>query len=268
MRIAREIIETLRMELGFLKVGSPRLSIRAREVEIQLSIPTEVRGIEHPSVPVVGFLPRSELRVSSVVSKASGVTVRSFVKEKGPPVSDAVVKLRIVESRIRETTFKAAELGINTFNLPSVEPSLTVVHPPARRETLSVKRVTVSLNKAPLSRRGVFGVKLHVKHPKVLSEKVPTFVHSLVRRPEPAVERETLLEALKKLKEKYDVGSLRFYGYYKHVPLSSAKMVKVTQVGNLSILLRESTPPERLAFFDVLIFKFEDRFVYYVHGGS
>uniref|UniRef100_A0A7C4RVW2 Uncharacterized protein n=1 Tax=Fervidobacterium thailandense TaxID=1008305 RepID=A0A7C4RVW2_9BACT len=266
MRIAREIIETLKMELGFLRYKSTSLSFESQILTIQARLQPSVNSLP---------LPNLSLRISSskalrpVISEAeltneSCVGVRDFTQVhkhellvqtldfnvKLDSVLVSYLNLRFVDG----LNFKEKET--NGFVIKLLKANLKVENPIFHKNDTS------------------FNLKIREARCRIISEELKVkpvpeagLFYMLQRKPEEFVERDVILSALKSLKTKYDISSLKFYGYYKYIPLEYAKMMRITSGGYLTIFLdpkvgRLNLRPQRLV--NIVVFRYGDKYVYHV----
>ncbi|ODN30901.1 hypothetical protein [Fervidobacterium thailandense] len=266
MRIAREIIETLRMELGFLKYNSVDLALGSRVFSIQPCLQPSVSSLSMSEfslgVSSSGDL-HPEIREAGL-SKESYVNVRELAQ---PSVSDLSVRsLDFDESfscrEIQQFDFKF-ECGLNFYEKGSsgFEPNVLKVN-------LEVENPIFHKNDTS------FNLKTREARCRIVNERVIVntnpkieLIYTVLRKPEDFVERHVILDTLKSLKTKYDISSLKFYGYYKYVPLEHVKMMKINPKGYLTIFLDPEVVKYGVRFqrlVNIVVFRYGDRFVYHV----
>lgn len=266
MRIAREIIETLKMELGFLRYKSTSLSFESRIFTIQAHLQPSVNSLP---LPALSLKVSSSKDLHPVIYRAelngkSSVDIRGFTQVYNHEVLmrslDFNVKLGSVSTSFLNLRFVSGldfeEKQTNGFVMKLLTPNLEIENPIFHKNDTS------------------FNLKIGEVRCRIVSENlaikpVPeagTF-YTLQRKPEDFVERDVILSTLKSLKTKYDISSLKFYGYYKYVPLEYAKMMKINSKGYLTIFLDPKIGelklrPRRLV--NIVVFRYGDKYVYHV----
>lgn len=299
MRIAREIIETLKMELGFVKFENAELKLRAKLDSIDTTISTNISGISvlKPTIEDAAFK-NSSLKISNIFfSNNVGSSIAVRKTENFPSIlniNSTNFKVNIIEKSILPDTpdtpnvsesplkikFQTRE-GIIFYkdnNLPRFNkidlnfPNLDLTFGKDMTIFKNFKNVSVSTISLKIHKKSVDGIS--IKSVATLSKKnipfktniFPALLHAYYM-PQDYVEKDILLIALNKLKEKYDITKIKFYAYYKNVPFEIVSSIKINTSKKMVIyfektkLVKFTNKSKELKNF--LVFKYEDKFLYF-----
>ncbi|MGC8903089.1 MAG: hypothetical protein ACP5KD_07120 [Fervidobacterium sp.] len=258
MRIAREVIETLKMELGLIKYTNIELKIPSRGKDLPMIIKANFGGFcfTCPKVLEITFsqnhLPVNSLLVNKMNLSIINLTSNDFYQkvlsvelEKAPPFLE--------EKFEGYTSYNSSELIEKVTLL--IDSSRILLNNP------TIERVPTLSNSA-LTKNFTFAFKMVKYESNVLSQ-----VNYSVYNPAQYVERENILNALSKLKERYEISKIKFFAYYVNVPLQIAQMVKITHGRKLIVQFGPRNFSDQ-KFKDVqlknlLVLRYEDKYLYY-----
>lgn len=266
MRIAREIIETLKMELGLLKYKGGHLDLQTQQRKVNLITETRIAGFSFGSLVVAG----STFSVSSINIHSVDESFET----------SALCKIATFEK------FESINLSIRKANFS---------------ELLKVEKITVETSIIPQEQYFNFQnvcFKLFSKHSLELSKSINFFSEQMFNNPTKIrnfeliskkravrsnlpidilyayyvphdyVERDKILNALNFLKTKYNISMLKFFAYYKDIPIELSKLIKIAPSKRLLIQfdkdkLENYLSHRKMGLRNLLVFRYEDKFLYY-----
>lgn len=278
MRIAREIIETLKMELGFLRYKSPDITVETVFHGIEVTFPTRVEGFEfdapaihdlHSSFDVsykdYSFPQENENFVFKDIKDSIEQNIEGFCLSEHNLTVSSFDGLNSLNSNSSTIVFNEAQnfrFAINELNVADVEILNPDVHI-SKVESVEVLGNDLTINglgfKTP---RQLF--KVEFRKP----EKFPPVLSSIDYVPAQYVEKSAILNAVRAISSKYNVALLKFYGYYRGIPMDVVSGMKILPNKNLRVFFDhskvEKVKRKQLLQRDFIVFKYEDRFVYHL----
>jgi len=278
MRIAREIIETLRMELGFLKYKSPDVSVETVFHSIEVTFPTKVEGFEfdapaihdlHSSFDVsykgYSFPQENENFVFKDIKDSIEQNIEGFCLSEHNLTVSSFDGLNSLNSNSSTIVFNEAQnlrFAINELNVADVEILNPDVH------ISKVKSVEVLGNDLTINGLGLKTPRQLFKVEFRKPEKFPPVLSSIDYVPAQYVEKSAILNAVQAISPKYNVSLLKFYGYYRGIPLDVVSGMKILPNKNLRVFFDyskvERLKRKQVLERDFIVFKYEDRFVYHL----
>ena len=261
MRIAREIIETLKMELRFIKYKNTQLEVTSLQKEVQLSLEARLGGFSFnlPSIHDVAFS-KSSLNVLSIIQNYTSTFNISSIEKIDTNIKDVkfqdITNYRDVSlegiTKIREVCgyFQNQEQRIDIKNgLSAIKDSKIRFEKPIIQST-KLKSVEF-IPKRIIVKSNLFG-----------SISCSYYV------PQDYVERDKLLGILNVLRNKYDISKIKFYAYYKDIPLEISKVVKIASSKRLYIQfdterLENRALRKNVNLRNLIVFRYDDKFLYY-----
>jgi hypothetical protein len=278
MRIAREIIETLRMELGFLKYKSPDVSVETVFHSIEVTFPTKVEGFEfdapaihdlHSSFDVsykdYSFPQENENFVFKDIKDSIEQNIEGFCLSEHNLTVSSFDGLNSLNSNSSTIVFNEAQnlrFAINELNVADVEILNPDVH------ISKVKSVEVLGNDPTINGLGFKTPRQLFKVEFRKPEKFPPVLSSIDYVPAQYVEKSAILNAVQAISSKYNISLLKFYGYYRGIPLDVVSGMKILPNKNLRVFFDyskvERLKRKQVLERDFIVFKYEDRFVYHL----
>lgn len=261
MRIAREIIETLKMELRFIKYKNTQLEVTSLQKEVQLSLEARLGGFSFnlPSIHDVAFS-KSSLNVLSIIQNHVSTFNIISIEKIDADIKDVkfqdITNYRDVSlegiTKIREVCdyFQNQEGKINIKNgLSAIKDS-----------KIRFEKPIVQLNKLK-------SIEFISKKITIKSKSFGVISYSYYV-PQDYVEREKLLSVLNILRNKYDISKIKFYAYYKDIPLEISKVVKIASSKRLYIQfdterLENRALRKNVNLRNLFVFRYDDKFLYY-----
>ncbi|MEJ5229889.1 MAG: hypothetical protein WHT65_07790 [Pseudothermotoga sp.] len=224
MQIFQQLIESLKMELGILKVNSSQeLSIKAEIHEPPISIEVH-RDWEtfHCSVKEL-LLPSKELMIKSFSQNQNVVRTDQVNLKKSVSVKNGSINSRICV----EVLFQSSSL----------------------KENLRGENILFEGTKA----QNLDLIESHVKEKNLPILKIMRF------KPTPFPKTQLALQALENflIRNKKEIDKLQFIGYYRSVPLESAKRYLIVEKDLVLELSQKES--KRL---DLFVFKYQDEYIF------
>ncbi|MEN3042046.1 MAG: hypothetical protein ABDH59_01895 [Fervidobacterium sp.] len=266
MRIAREIIETLRMELGLLKYKGGHLNLQAQQRKVNLITETKIAGFSFGSLVVSG----NTFSVSSINIHS----VEESFETSALCKIETFEKFESINLSIRKANFsellKVEKIDVETFIVPqdqylnfqnvrfqsfpkcSLEPYKSINF----FSEQMFSRPTKIRNFELLSKR------------RVVRSNLPIGILCAYYVPHEYVERDKIFNALNFLKTKYNISILKFFAYYKDIPIEVSKLIKIAPSKRLFIQfdkdkLENYLSHRKMGLRNLLVFRYEDKFLYY-----
>jgi len=278
MRIAREIIETLRMELGFLKYKSPDVSVETVFHSIEVTFPTKVEGFEfdapgiydlHSSFYVsyqgYSFPQTNENFAIRDIKDSIEQNIEGFCLNAQNLKVCSLDGLNSLNSNNSAIVFNEPQnlrFDIDELNVEDIETLSSDAH------ILKVENVEVLGNNLAISELGLKAPRKLFKVEFRKPEKFPPVLSSIDYVPAQYVEKSAILNAVRAISSKYNVALLKFYGYYRGIPMDVVSGMKILPNKNLRVFFDhskvEKVKRKQLLQRDFIVFKYEDRFVYHL----
>ncbi|MGC9772694.1 hypothetical protein SAMN04488510_11512 [Fervidobacterium changbaicum] len=272
MRIAREIIETLKMELGFLKYKSPNISLEAAFEELKVSFPARVEGfkLDAPDVHSLHSVLSVSFRGYFFIGESKDLVVKDIVDSVHPSFKSL---------SLNKDDFKVNALQIfNTFVINFKAPALHFMSEGLKviaGELLNVPDGIVIIKNTEVLGSTIKFRKIEMKSLSKLfevefrkSQELPPILSSIDYLPAQYVEKSVILEAVRSLSAKYNISLLKFHGYYRDIPLEAVASLKILPNKNLRVYFDQSKVDrlkrKHLIQRDFIVFKYEDKFVYHL----
>ncbi len=278
MRIAREIIETLKMELGFLRYKSPDIVVETAFQSIEVNFPARIEGSKF-DVPGIHDL-HSSLTVSYQGYSFPQTNENFAVRDIKDSIEQNIEGFCLSEQNLKVGSFD----GFNSLNSNN---STIVFNEPQNLcfdiDELNVEDVETFSSDAHSSKvknAEVLGNKLMInelelKAPRKLfkiefrkPKEFPPVLSSIDYVPAQYVEKSVILNAVQAISSKYNISLLKFYGYYRGIPLDVVTGMKILPNKNLRVFFdyskAERLKRKQLSQRDFIVFKYEDRFVYHL----
>lgn len=288
MRITREIIETLKMELGLIKFHKSELELKSKLDNVNVLIKLNIDGFSFtpPTIFHVTF-ERSQTTFFSVFLGKNISIKSSEFSSPNLDINSPEIKLNIQVNGKNLATNKSFEnqllvihlglkesvsfnIGNNLSYITSIN-SLILNFPSLKVSSKNCIIRNVNLVNFPFkdSLKDVNFIKIRgisLISRKNIHFRSDTFpmLYCACFNPQDYVEKEILLKALSKLREKYDITKVKFYAYYKNVPFEMVKNIRISNSRKLVIYFEKSkvnVKPKELK--NLLVFKYEEKFLYF-----
>ncbi|WP_077198636.1 hypothetical protein [Thermosipho affectus] len=219
MRIIKNIVETLKQELGFIKIykveNNIKVLVKSEKSSLQTNtfdetLKIKINNKEFNITPnVVSFFDLNEITmVKNILIEASEVNIKSLFP-KAIEIKENPVFLNLGDKKVKDQRLKII---------------------------IRVKKVERIV-------------------PKVHSKILPSLLR-LAIYPSKVVEKDKILNILKKYIQTYKTSEIRFIGFFKNVPLGKAEKIFISDE-KISVLINS----KRKDFFaDIVIFKINDMY--------
>ena len=223
-RALKELIETLKMELGKIKVSSEDISFPVNISSLPMKLP-------EPAINVVSY----RVNVNSALFKPENVPVKNIAFSK----TDIVIKSGAIETSSCEVKSITEEMASSVKSV----------------ETLLFQAVPRFIKLSPFK-----GYVREVLRPstRVVKKDLPHIWILTINR-SPIENKEKILKAMERALKRYrgPVEDIKFLGYFKNVPLGLAKKMRIDE-GRLVIELRKRGKPAR---YDIIALKVLDKVI-------
>lgn len=263
MRIAREIIETLKMELRFIKYKNIELSVTSLKKEVDLSIKAHVGGFSF-NLPFI---------LDTAFSKSS-LTILSPIQRSESEFSIVSIEKLGANIKIKEVKFE----DVTNYHNIAFENVLTIQdalnHPQNSEKTINIHNTLKKiLNPKIYSEKPILQF-IELKNiefiPKRISVKTNMFkcISCSYYVPHDYVEKDKLIAVLGVLRTKYDISKVKFYAYYKDIPFEISLSVKITPSKKLFVQFDNQKLDNRslrknVNLRNLVVFRYDDKFLYY-----
>ncbi len=257
MRIAREIIETLKMELGIIKYKFIDLNLDSKQISLDINIVPSFSGFSFtmPDIKEIA-LSKNNLKVDSLFQNVDAM-IKNF------SVSDFKKNI--------ESLYLPNEV---TFKSKGIERIVVKFSDVIEKINFQKKEVSIDLLEKKLSISSIetnIILQIKIKNTKLLLKKYISFKSNFLGNlsfcfylPCEYVEKEKILNAVKALREKYDISKLKFYAYYKDIPLGIAKNIRIANSKKLFVLYDiEKIRKSKGELKNIIVFRYEDKYLYY-----
>ncbi|MEJ5256666.1 MAG: hypothetical protein WHS64_00270 [Fervidobacterium sp.] len=256
MRIAREIIETLKLELGFLKSKSVQLEFKSDVKNESIKFESQFDKLDIV-VPFFKDLHASfSLKVDSLVENSQALKVRNTNGNLTLNVNSCHLAQRIA---VHESLPKS-EFLIKNYEMASYYAKIQSVTPSFDFSALSHN--VIGQAKISGYRSVKFPSNIRVEEGK----NFPIYLCEYI--PSQYVEKAKILDALKALSQKHDISHLKFYAYYKEIPITNVESIKILQNRNIRVYFNSKVALKgynrNVTFKDVLVFKYDDKYLYHL----
>lgn len=271
MRIAREIVETLKMELGFLKYKDTELSISTKAKELKIIFSANFDGFKTDLPSVCEFAVEFDPTFRGLNSNPEDININDIENDLNFEIFESSIRegnfsVNSADFSVRDETSQYNVKGVNLDNFQSRFESLEVLKPLSDKSFVQQRLI----EKEKITYHG-FNLKkpaFEVRFKSADKGLIPPNLFSTDFLPEEYVEKSKILSAVKSLSEKYNISLLKFYGYYKNIPVEDVLSMKILSNKNLRVIFNSSkttrfkhkTPLCK----DFIVFKYEDRFVYHI----
>ena len=266
MRFAREIIDTLKIELGFLKFRSVELNVDNKISSSKVIMNTFFDGFGQFNCPIQGFNLYSELNVNLLPLDNLSLFVDDLASCYIDPariVDETPVSFEYSDL-VREKHFDE-EFNINFLELETITDETIEVTIIKDVEMLRVIPCTLTISVDKSSTKIITFKGLNIKKAVINDQSVPSFVFSSVFLPSKYVQKEKLYEVLRRLRTQYDINIIKFFGYYERIPLEMVKSMKVLSNHSLMIEFNMSKKvSNRHILKDIIVFRYDDKYIYQV----
>ena len=266
MRFAREIIDTLKIELGFLKFRSVELNVDNKISSSKVIMNTFFDGFGQFNCPIQGFNLDSELSVNLLPLDNLSLFVDDLASCYIDPariVDETPVSFEYSDL-VREKHFDE-EFNINFLELETITDETIEVTIIKDVEMLRVIPCTLTISVDKSSTKIITFKGLNIKKAVINDQSVPSFVFSSVFLPSKYVQKEKLYEVLRRLRTQYDINIIKFFGYYERIPLEMVKSMKVLSNHSLMIEFNMSKKmSNRHILKDIIVFRYDDKYIYQV----
>ncbi|MFN6991408.1 MAG: hypothetical protein ACK4MM_01665 [Fervidobacterium sp.] len=288
MRITREIIETLKIELGFIKFHKTELELKSKLDNIDVLIKLNIDGFSFtpPTIFDVTFQRAQTTFFSVFLGKNISIKNSEFSSSNLAIYSPEIeLNIQVNEKNLAENNFFENQLSVidlgqkesaslnvikNLSYISSINklelnfPSLKVCS-----KNCIIKNVNLVNFPFKASLKDVEFIKIRSISPisrKTIHFKSNTFpmLYRAYINPQDYVEKDILLQALTKLRENYDITKVKFYAYYKNIPFEMVKNIRINNSKKLVIYFEKSkviVKPKELR--NLLVFKYEEKFLYF-----
>ncbi len=266
------------MELGFLRYKSPDVSVGTVFHSIEVTFPTKVEGFEfeapavhdlHSSFDVsykgYSFPQENENFVSKDIKDSIEQNIEGFcLSEQNLTVSsfDGFNSLNSNGSMIVFNEAQNLRFAIDELNVVDVEVLNPDVHI-SKVKSVEVLRNDLTINGLRFKTPGQLFIVEFQK-----PEKFPPVLSSIDYVPAQYVEKSAILNAVQAISSKYNISLLKFYGYYRGIPLDVVSGMKILPNKNLRVFFDyskvERLKRKQVLERDFIVFKYEDRFVYHL----
>jgi len=265
MRIAREIVETLRMELGFLKYKNTELSMSTKTKEFNVGFSVDFDGFKITSAIVGEIKAKFDSSVNSLKFENKDISICDIKDDMCLKIVDSTVSSNVVSIKSLEVSQRAGKeyLNLKKFQFPQLRAKFETVDMLENHKLVLLEEKIIKYHLSNFKKASSeFQFRLSE------SDLIPPNIYSTDFLPEEYVEKVKILNAVKALSEKYNISLLRFYGYYKDIPVEGVQSMKILPNKNIRVAFE----PAKVRMFrrkmplckDFIVFKYEDRFVYQI----
>ncbi|MGB4752160.1 MAG: hypothetical protein WBH60_05965 [Fervidobacterium sp.] len=266
MRFAREIIDTLKIELGFLKFRSVELNVDNKISSSEVIMDTFFDGFGQFDCSIQGFNLSSEVIVNLLRLDNLSLAVDDLACCYINPVSivDETPVSFEYSDLVREKHFDE-EFNVNFLELETITDEMIEVAIIKDVEMLKAISRTFAISIDKSSTKIITFKGLNIKRAVINDQSVPSFVFSSVFLPSKYVQKEKLYEVLRRLRTQYDINVIKFFGYYERIPLEMVKKMKV--LSNHSLMTEfdmNKKMSNRYVLKDIIVFRYDDKYIYQV----
>ncbi|WP_126992441.1 hypothetical protein [Thermosipho globiformans] len=191
MRIIKNIVETLKMELGFIKVNNLDLELSANASENSINLSTKT------------------------LDKTLRTNVLSLEFESKANVKNEVIEKNIIQ--IKDIAFSGKNLKLNELsfkNFTKVKNQTLIFNIP------NCTKTPILIKNIKINKTGEFKVKINKNY---ISP-----IYTITFLPTPSVKKEKILKLLKNIIANYKNSDIKFVGYYKNIPIGYAYNIIIT----------------------------------------
>ncbi len=257
MRIAREIIETLKMELGIIKYKVIDLNLDSKQSSLNINIVPYFRGFSFnmPGIKEITFS-KNNLKVNSLFKNADAVIKSLFESDFKKNIESLYLP--------NKETFESKDIGGIDVKFSEAIGKIDF-HKKAVNINLLEKKLSLSKIETNIT------TQIKIKNTKLLLKKDISYKSNFLGSlsfcfylPCEYVEKEKLINAVKALREKYDISRLKFYAYYKDIPLGIVKTVRIANSRRLFVSYDiEKIRKNESGLKSLIVFRYEDKYLYY-----
>ncbi|MGQ9855463.1 MAG: hypothetical protein ACUVQF_01885 [Fervidobacterium sp.] len=256
MRIAREIIETLKLELGFLKGKSVHLEFATDVKNESIDFESQFDNLDTIEPFFKDLYANFSLKVSSLFENSETIKIKNANEDFILDVKSSHFVHAIAVSGVLPTS----ESLIKDYKLSS--------------HNVRIQSVTSSFKFSALAHDIIGQVKVigyrNIKIPSNIriqdGTNFPIYLCEYI--PSQYVEKAKVLDALKTLSQKHDISRLKFYAYYKEIPITNVESIKILPNKNIRVYFNSKVilkgHNKNVICKDILVFKYDDKYLYHL----
>lgn len=262
MRIAREIVDTLKIELGFLKFKSVELDITNNVSSTEIALNISFNGFGEFDCSIQGFNMNSEVIVNHSPLDDLSLVINDFPCYDIALANVDDIPLNFECSDLVREERLDVEFNVDVWNFETIIDEFLIIK---NVEILKVNLDTFAINIDENSTKILSFKEISIKKDIITDKFVPSFVFASAFLPSKYVQKEKLYEVLRRLRTQYDINLIRFFGYYERIPLEMVKQMKV--LSNHSLMIEFDTSKRMLnrhILKDIIVFRYDDKYIYQV----